>query len=76
MGSLAGDGSVTLTAGSTLTLGTNNLTTQFGGVLSGTGNLVKTGTGLWLLTGSNTYSGATAIDEGMIERAMSQVELR
>jgi autotransporter-associated beta strand protein len=50
IGSLAGAGNVTLGAG-TLTLGGNNTTTAFSGVISGTGALVKFGTGTMTLTG-------------------------
>ncbi len=51
----------------TLTLGGNNASTSFAGVLSGTGSLVKTGTGNFTLTGANTYTGATTISAGTLQ---------
>ncbi|MGC9941922.1 MAG: autotransporter-associated beta strand repeat-containing protein [Verrucomicrobiota bacterium] len=65
--SLAGAGSVTLGSG-TLTI--NNIAaTTFSGVLGGTGNLVKSGTGVLTLSGVNTYSGGTSINAGAISVA-------
>ncbi|MGH8047856.1 MAG: beta strand repeat-containing protein, partial [Chthoniobacterales bacterium] len=66
---LTGSGTVTTTAAttSTLTLGENNGTATFGGVIlngSGTLAIVKTGTGTLTLTGNNTYSGGTTISGG------------
>ena len=67
--SLAGDSTATATLGArTLTLGTNNGTgATFAGVISGTGGLVKTGTGTQTLTGSNTYTGTTTISAGTLQ---------
>lgn len=49
----------------TLTLaGTAN--TSFGGVLSGGGGMIKTGTGEQTLSAANTYFGATAINAGKL----------
>src|SRR6185503_3467001 len=56
IGSLAGSGNVSLGDG-ILTVGGNNSSTLFSGVISDTGNLVKTGTATLRLTGANTYSG-------------------
>ena len=39
---------------------------NFGGVINGTGNLTKTGAGTLILTGANTYSGGTEIENGTI----------
>ena len=72
-GSIEGSGNVTL-GGNTLTVGGNNLSTTFsgtiadGGTFGGTGGaLDKVGTGTFKLTGTNTYTGTTAIDGGTLE---------
>ncbi len=71
IGSLAGAGSVTSTAAGTVTLtaGGDNTSTAFSGVISnGTGQvaLAKTGTGTLILSGANTYTGATSINGGTV----------
>ncbi len=71
LGALSGaaGGSVAIGAGFTLTIGnTNNLSSTFGGVLSGaTGNLVKAGTGTLSFTNNNTYGGTTAVNAGTLQ---------
>ena len=49
-----------------LTIGGNNASTSFSGILSGSGNLTKTGTGAMLLAGPNTYAGGTTNQAGTI----------
>jgi YVTN family beta-propeller protein/autotransporter-associated beta strand protein len=66
IGSLAGAGSVTLGA-ATLTSGNDNTSTTFAGTMSGTGGLAKTGAGILMLTGANTYSGTTTINAGTLQ---------
>ncbi len=70
IGSLAGGGTtggnVTLGSG-TLITGGDNSSTSFGGVISGTGSLQKSGTGVMTLTGANTYSGGTTVSAGTLQ---------
>ena len=68
IGSLAGAGSVSLGI-STLKIGGDNTNSGYGGIISGTGGLVKTGTGMLTLGGANTYTGATAINAGRLTLA-------
>ena len=62
-GSLAGAGSVSNSAGR-ITAGGNNTSTTFSGVLSGAGELTKTGIGRLSLSGSSSYNGATTVSAG------------
>jgi fibronectin-binding autotransporter adhesin len=71
IGSLTGGG----TTGGTVAMGTATLTTgganlsspaPFAGVISGTGNLVKIGTGTQSLSGLNTFNGYIQIDGGVL----------
>ncbi len=69
IGSLSGGG----TSGGNVTLGSGILTvgdstsTTYAGVISGTGSVVKQGDGTLVLTGTNTYSGGTAINGGTLQ---------
>ncbi|WP_151671458.1 autotransporter-associated beta strand repeat-containing protein [Nitrincola schmidtii] len=65
VGSLAGAGSIQL-GSKVLETGGNNATTDFAGVISGTGSLVKKGVGSFTLSGINTYMGNTRIDAGKL----------
>ena len=69
VGSLAGDGNVSIGALS-LTVGTNNLDTEFAGTIDdgthSTGSLVKIGTGSLTLSGANTYDGGTTLSSGVL----------
>jgi autotransporter-associated beta strand protein len=65
-GSIAGAGSYLLGANE-LTVGSNNLSTEVSGVISGAGgSLVKVGTGILTLSGVNTFTGATTVDGGTL----------
>ncbi|MFE1813791.1 Ig-like domain-containing protein [Metapseudomonas otitidis] len=50
----------------TLTAGGDNTTTSVLGVISGTGSLVKQGSGTLTLSGSNTYGGTTTVSGGTL----------
>lgn len=65
LASTAASSQVQLGSG-TLTTGSNNTSTTFGGVISGTGGLTKQGTGIFTLSGINTYTGATTIEKGTL----------
>ena len=63
IGSLQGDTGSVLLGGNKLTVGTNNTSTSFDGVISGTGgSLTKVGTGTLTLGGANTYTGGTTVN--------------
>src|SRR5207244_10868492 len=68
---LSGAGIVDTVAGGTptLTVGNNNATSTFSGVIkntAGTLSLVKTGSGALTLSGANTYSGGTSLNAGTL----------
>jgi len=63
VGSLAGGFNVAL-GSATLSTGNDNTSTNYSGILSGSGGLTKAGTGTFTLSGSNGYTGATAINAG------------
>jgi fibronectin-binding autotransporter adhesin len=65
IGGLAGAGSVLL-GNAQLTVGANDSSTLFSGVISGTGKLVKSGSGTLTLAGNNSYSGGTEIVTGTL----------
>ena len=65
VGSLTGSGRVNLNSAN-LTVGANNNSLIFGGEISGSGNLIKTGIGTTTFSGANTYTGLTQIDSGTI----------
>ncbi|MDR1398191.1 MAG: autotransporter-associated beta strand repeat-containing protein [Desulfarculales bacterium] len=49
-----------------VTLNTDVYTVAFGGVISGSGGLSKTGAGTLTLSGLNTYSGGTTVNNGIL----------
>jgi autotransporter-associated beta strand protein len=64
IGSLEGGGLVLLGTNN-LTIGINNLSTTFSGVIDGyAGSITKSGTGTLILSGVNTFIGPTAINAG------------
>ena len=69
IGSLAGGGGAggNVTLGSaTLTIGCDNTSTTYSGVISGTGLITKIGSGTLTLSGNNTYTGNTTISAGIL----------
>lgn len=73
LGGLGGSGNLSLqdNAGSpaaiALTVGGNNGNSTYSGALSGSGSLVKTGTGILNLAGNNTFSGGTTVNQGTLQ---------
>jgi autotransporter-associated beta strand protein len=70
LGGLKGNQSLSLTNNNTaalaLTVGGNNQTTAYGGLLSGNGSMVKAGSGTLTLSGNNTYTGGTTLSTGTL----------
>ncbi|MDO5575520.1 MAG: autotransporter-associated beta strand repeat-containing protein, partial [Fibrobacter sp.] len=58
------NGSGNVKGSGTLTIGANNANSNFTGVISSSLQLVKTGTGIVVLNGNNTYTGATTVSQG------------
>ena len=73
VGSIEGSGNAFL-GGNNLTVGSNNLSTTFSGVIQDGGqnggvggSLTKIGTGTLILSGANTYTGNTNINRGVLQ---------
>ena len=71
LGALSGSGRVLLNP-YTLTLGASGLDSRFDGVISGSGNLIKAGTGSVTLGGRNLYTGRTQVSGGTLALATAQ----
>ena len=65
-GSIEGAGSFLL-GSRTLTVGSNNLSTEVSGLVAGVGgSLIKVGTGTLTLSGANSYNGSTFVNAGTL----------
>lgn len=75
IGALAGTGNLALDYVSEdmslllLSVGGNDASTTYAGVLSGSGSLTKVGTGVLTLTGANTFTGGTTVGGGVLNLA-------
>ena len=65
IGSIEGDGLVNLGA-SALTIGSNNLSTTFAGLIQDAGSITKLGTGILTLSGASIYTGGTTVQRGVL----------
>ena len=50
-----------------LSIGNNNLNTTYSGAMSGSGSLTKVGSGIFALSGGNTFTGVTTIGGGTLQ---------
>ncbi len=64
---ISGNGTIMLGSGGILTaINSLGSDTTFSGPISGSGNLIKTGTGTWTLAGSSHYTGTTLVSGGVL----------
>ncbi|MFM9968850.1 MAG: autotransporter domain-containing protein [Burkholderiales bacterium] len=72
LGSLSGAAS--LGFGNNLTIGNDNTSTSYSGVLGGNGTLTKQGTGTQTLTGANTYVNGTTVTAGTLSGTTTSLQ--
>jgi autotransporter-associated beta strand protein len=65
LGGLSGSRNLAI-GGNTLAVGGNNRSTIYTGSITGSGSLMKVGSGTFTMTGSNSYSGVTTIAAGRL----------
>ncbi len=66
LGALAGTQAINMVA-NTLNVGGNLASTTYAGALSGTGGIIKNGTGILTLSGDSSFSGGLTLNDGVIE---------
>jgi len=75
IGSLTGGGTTggnVLLGAASLTIGTDNASPgAYSGIISGTGAIIKNGTGMLILSGMNAYTGTTTISAGTLQLGTS-----
>lgn len=72
IGTFDASGDVSLLSGVTLSVGASNNDMDIGGIVSGDGSLLKEGTGLFQVTGANTYTGNTTVEAGTMRLGRAQ----
>jgi autotransporter-associated beta strand protein len=72
LGGLSGSASLNMGA-NTVTIGANNGYAAYSGTLSGSGGLTKIGNGVQVLTGANSYGGATNISGGILRLSAAPI---
>ncbi len=74
VGSLAGAAGAQINLGSApLIIGNDNTSTLYAGTIIGTGGVTKVGTGTQSFGGANAYTGATTIQQGVLQAAAANV---
>ncbi|WP_363799607.1 autotransporter-associated beta strand repeat-containing protein [Lysobacter firmicutimachus] len=71
-GALALTGNMAIANTATLGGSFSGAANGYSGVISGTGNLAKSGAGTWILDGANTYTGSTIVNGGALVAGSAQ----